>query len=473
LVLTWYNTNFESSDIEEQVTVLDEALKIEKLRPWDNFLQVSASCFHSYFFGDEPGVVTKEDVQKYAQNLEAENKRRESFFLPGGSGPFPVNEVKSLLTSEDHWVYCKFWAQQETLVLYMTELRHCLIEYWFYKMDKLGSKKADSFWVSLSSITPYVDSILMEFGTKIESLYKPFEYPVSVQWDPFESRMWSNVNLWGPLKNFDEYTKFDLDAILLKLQKLNHLSRFKRELLNNQKVLSHSKADLEKIFRSGSAFKLDKIINSELLKSSDLPDSIQLPSISNLVVGRAAIPPVGTDSFLSAYFPAYVKVLEDYKIDKVEGVKTLRNILASQKGNAKQKVQTLGVEISSKSIFYFLPALTFCFYFFVAILMWKLYNGLKNNWSFSEITDETKLKKEVTNSPSFIVITPKWVSFLLLLVPGVSIIATLLIQFIIQEKTGLIMNGIYIWAAIAIYLLMLCSITILRKKLESCIAESA
>lgn len=461
IMLTWYNTNFESSPLERNIQRFHQALKIEMLRPLDDFLKRTASCFHSYFFGyGKHGIVTHDDLKEYIKYYESENRRIESFIRYGLERPWPVRKMKELIQSEDHWNDCAFWAKQDTLVSFLFSLHYYLQHYFLSRLQAQYDGKIEQFWTATDSINIVVDSALGSLATRIDSLGKPFERSVKIGWNPFVSDLTVRASLWGEHWSFDEYSKFDLNNLLCVLQKLNHVAWFKSEINRYKPLLFRVHGDLEtilkqKIILDNIVFSHEKtdidfhrlsiILNSPLLTDPDLPDSIQLPQLCNLTYTTSTLTPI-SDELLKAYFPGYIRIIEEFNIDKVGGVKTLKNILVSQRGTVKQKIQLLGGEISSRSILYFLPFACFCFYLLALWLMRHLGVLLRSDQERAiPQALAPSLRIELLKAPYFITLRPLWVNLIVIAIPALWIILILFDQMLTAGGRGIALNPLIVW----------------------------
>jgi len=473
VVLTWYNTNFEGSPLEKDIERVEKALTIEMLRPWDNFLRRTASCFHSYFFGySKHGVVTQSDLKGYIEYYESENKKQADLISLGLQRPWPVDEMKDLLDSEEQWQNCAFWARQDTLVSFLFSLHLYLERYRIERLRAYYDRSIEKFWAETDSVNAPVDSVLVSLAAKIDSLRKPLERPVTFGMHPIVSGLRNWATIWGELWSFNEYTRFDLNDLLLTLQKLNHVSWFKKEVTKHRDILLRVQGDLDSILRrttipdslrffrekTGIQFhELSTILSSGLLALHDLPDSVQLPHLCSLVYGHLADGIIGDTMLLEVYFPTYVQALEEFNIDKVSGVKTLQNILVSQRGNAKQKIQMLGAEISSRSIFYFLPTICLALYLLAVLLMRHLCVlirvGQDELW---EKSHATTLPIEALKAPLLFTVRPNWAGLLLILLPGFGTVGVLIDQMILAGGRGIVLNSYVVWLLILFYVIVLC-----------------
>lgn len=469
VALTWYNINFESSQLERDIERVEKALTIERLKPWDDFLERTASCFHFYFFGfGKGGVVTQSDLKNYIGYYESENRTQGDLISLGLQKALPVDKMKDLLDSEEHWQDCTFWAQQDTLVSYLLSLDYYLTMYFIQRLQAVYQDSLEDFYAGTHSINATVNSVLCSLGARIDSLKKPFEYSVRVGWNPFVG-ITIATTLWGRQGSFDDYSYFDLNGLLSKLQKLNHVSRFKKEVVNHRDLLLRVQGDLDDILtrttiRDSIRFSreetdirfhdLSTILRSPLLTLPDLPDSIQLPRISDLTYADLAAREIG-DELLKVYFPDYLQVLKDYKGDKVGAVKMWRNFLVSQRGTAKQKIQLLGAEISSISIFYFLPLICWSLYVLTVLFMYHLRTLLQPDqdqcWAKSQVT----LPIEALKAPLLFTVRPNCLGLLLILLPGVGTVLILIDQMISAGGRGIVLSRYFVLALILLYLVVI------------------
>jgi hypothetical protein len=461
VMLTWYNINFEGSPLERDIERVEKALTIEMLRPWDNFLRRTASCFHSYFFGySKNGVVTQSDLKGYIEYYESENKKQADLISLGLQRPWPVDKMKDLLDSEEQWQNCAFWARQDTLVSFLFSLHLYLERYWIERLSAYYDRSIEKFWAETDSVNAVVDSVLVSLAAKVDSLRKPLERPVTFGMHPIVSGLRNRATIWGENWSFNEYTRFDLNELLSTLQKLNHVSWFKKEVTKHRAILLRVQGDLDSILRrttkpdslrffrekTGIQFhELSTILSSRLFTPDDLPDSLQLPHLCSLAYGHLAATTIG-DTLLEVYFPTYPQVLEEFNIDKVSGVKTLKNILVLQRGNAKQRIQLLGAEISSRSIFYFLPTICLALYLLAVLLMRHLCvlirSGQDELW---EKSHATTLPIEALKAPLLFTISLNWFGVFLILLPGFGTVGVLIDQMILAGGRGIVLNSYVVW----------------------------
>jgi hypothetical protein len=472
VMLTWYNTNFEGSRLEEDIERLDKALEIEMLKPWDDFLERTASCFHSYFFGyGKGGVVTRAELKQYIEYYDSENKKAMGLVPLGLQRPWPVDEMRDLLDSEQQWRDCAFWAEQDTLVSFLFSMDVYLTRYFFERQRALYDAAVEDFWADTDSINVVVDSVLCSLGAQIDTLKKPFEYAVKVGWNPFVGGATTfRRTVWGRHWSFDQYSYFDLNGLLSKLQKLNHISRFKEVVIKHRDALLRAAGDLDKMLtrtvtRDSIRFSPEEtdirfhdlytILSSELLASPDLPDTTQPRQICDLKCAEPARKDLG-DELLEVYFPTYLQVLRDYNIDKVGGVKMLRNLLVSQRGSAKQKIHLLGAEISSRSILYFLPFFCLGLYLLTLLFIHHLRDLLQSDQKGVQLVSErSALATEALKAPLLVLIRPIWLGLILVLLPGLGTVSILVDQTISAGGRGILLNTYFVCVLVFAYLVVL------------------
>ena len=458
VMLTWYNTNFESSPLEKNIERLEKALTVEMLKPLDNFLERTASCFPSFFSRfNEAGVVNQTELKRYIELGDNENKKQISSVAVGSQEHWPVDKMKDLLDSEQHWQDCAFWACQDTLISYLFSLNTYLESYFVEKMQALSAHRLQTFWATTHSIDASADSFLVYLSVKMDSLSKPFEYEVQVGWNPFEGGPGMNRTTlwWGRSGTFDDYSSYDLGNLLLILQKLNHVSWFKQEVIRHRDKLLSMQGDLDSILSSFTSpdsirfsdektdirfYDLSTILKSSLLRSDNLADSLLHPELCNLSYSK--LTGLGlSDTLLDVYFPGYKQVLVDFNIVKVGGIKVLKNIFVSQRGTAKQKIQVLGAEISSRSILYFLPILCLFLYFIVFLLLRLFLDLLKpDQHGLWEETNLVSLQTEVLKVPLLITVRPSWIVSVLFLIPAFGTICILIDQMFFAGGRGIVLN---------------------------------
>ncbi len=418
LLVTWFAVRFEGTELDHKIEGLDAALAVDSLRPWYEFLATSSSCFHHFYFGFEGGTVTKEDLQRYIITYQKENERREPFIGEESSSLYPIKKLTALIDSVEHWQRCTFWARQDSLVAFMFSLDYYLHAYFIGRTDAYFSNRLDSFHATFDSMTAVTDSVLRRFATQLDSLKSPFEYAVQVGWNPFiENGEVLPELLWGRWKEFDSYAHFDVEQLVFSLQEMNHVSTFKSLVMQNMGVLTRCSKDLQRSL--DSRFKreqirfsdgkndiffidLDAILRSPLLKLPDLPDSIQPRKFSQLHLTYKNIYPRRLDQLVRFYFPEYLACLNTYKLDQIDGLRNWRQTYAAQRGSVRQRVQSLGVEISSRIVFYVAPGIVLVFSLLLWILLLHLGRLTKSNGDEIWDDDVILLVRETWLSPSLV-----------------------------------------------------------------------
>jgi aromatic ring-cleaving dioxygenase len=117
--IAWFHAILGQNPIENEISRLDRALAVEELRPWDSFLHQTASCFHSHFYFNESGVVTREKLLQYIEHYKSENIRLDSLIAEREVYPYPLKRMHELLDSDDHWQDVIWWARQDTMLSFL------------------------------------------------------------------------------------------------------------------------------------------------------------------------------------------------------------------------------------------------------------------------------------------------------------------------------------------------------------------
>ena len=71
VIIAWFASNFESTELSEKIDELDQALRIEELRRWDEYLYDIASCFDNYFFGNDGRLVSPKKLDRKSTRLNS------------------------------------------------------------------------------------------------------------------------------------------------------------------------------------------------------------------------------------------------------------------------------------------------------------------------------------------------------------------------------------------------------------------
>jgi hypothetical protein len=452
VVFAWFNTNFETSPLEKKIDELEGALRVERLKPWDNFLRRTSSCFESYFdVFKSAQVVTHSQLKKRIEGYRAKNKEREWLIAQGLEAPYPVGKLESLLESKEHWEDCRYCAEQDTLASFLFRLHTYVFMYFLERINAQYEGRLEQFWAESDSINAYVDSVLCTFGARLDTLKKPLERLFRLRASPIWEMSRDRATLRGEYWDFDEYSRFDLAELASSLQRLNHVSWFKEEVNNHRQLLNRVQPVLESILgramaqvddssdageRVSEQADLEAMLASHVFESPDLPDTIQLPDLFNMSYGYLADRPVD-DSLLYTYFPDYRKCIENYHAEKVGAIRRLKNIQLEQRGFTRERIHLLGAQMSARSVFYFLPLAAIALYFLVYLLMRHLNRLL----AFREI-DAPKalytpgLAAEVLKGPILFALGPNWLGQLLILFPGIGITVLLLDQLLLAGTRG-------------------------------------
>jgi hypothetical protein len=431
LFFAWYNINFEKRAIDEKISKFRAALKIEELIPWDKFLKSSASCFHEYYYpSSKRNVVTEEDLLEYIDYYENQVKRREPFI--GYIDSSRIIKIRTIIDSTEHWNNVAFWARRDSLLSCLLSLDYYLTAYAIPRWSAFNNDSLPDFLNSLSSIGSREDSLLISLWAIIDSLQKPFE-----------GHMKTGINLlfypWGPApihlsgyqRAFDEYSRSDIIDLLYSLQLMNHLSIFDSTMQKNNRLLMKSKDDLDSLLYL-SPWDSDSIprkADFDFVKISDiikfnydniarLDDDIQLPYISDFstIYNRSFLNLY--DGMLKKYFPEYTLMIEESK-SSIENVGTIRKFkerYIEEKALVEYKIQTFGLEISSRSVFYVVPSTTIVFYL-VIILSYIHIRTLIYDFDKKASGLQYKYGYEVLNSPLLFLISKRVLNWLIMAFP--------------------------------------------------------
>ncbi|MGB2804594.1 MAG: hypothetical protein WBD64_06845 [Candidatus Zixiibacteriota bacterium] len=475
VLYAWFYTIFETSPLEKKIDELEEALAVESLKPWDNFLRRTSSCYDSYFdIWRGVQVVTHSQLKKRIEDYKAWNKEGEWEIAQGLKAPYPVAKLENLLQSKEHWEDCRYCAQQDTLVSFLFRLHTYVFIYYVRRTNAQYEGRLEQFWAESDSINAYVDSVLGTFAARLDTLKQPLERLYQHGSSPIWATARPRTTLWSEYWDFDEYGRLDLADLASSLQILNHVSRFKHEVNEHRHLLNRVQPALESIMQRTMAQLGDSsvgqtgvsgqpdlrgILSSHLFESPDLPDTIQLPRLFQISYGYLA-DGLFSDSLLYAYFPGYRTCVENYRADKVGAIRTLRNMQLEQRGFAKQRIHLLGAEMSATSVFYFLPLAIIALYFLVYLLIRHLNLLLP----FSDITapnapGRPELAAEVMKGPVLLALGPNLLARFLILFPGLGIALLLLLQLLLPEIRAVSADWRLVVPLVAVQLILLSAVS--------------
>lgn len=445
IIVAWFSSNFESTELSDKIDELNGALSIEELRAWDNYLYEVSSCFDKFFLGFSGKLVDRDKFQSYIDRYSKKNEKHADFIDAGQQGRYPIDKLTKLYSSDEHWEHFRFWSQQDTLVSYLFSLNYILEHYMMKRWDAVYSYGLPTYLDSLESINLSADSSIVQLYIDVDSLKNPFEYAVRVGWNPFIQSDNNIIYMWDRWCNFDDYSVFDIESIIDILHRLNIITNFKSTFDDNRKLLKLVGSDLErlalenvnidsiKFSREDSDirfFQLDKMHNSKLWKRSNLSDSIQINEIYNLSIEYDNISPRDLKGSLKAFYPKFLDVLDKYSLDRVSGIRSLKTILETQEKFGQQRLQAFGVEISYYTVLLIIPAIVLALYILAYFFIYHLH---KITTQVHDIITEQEIN-EFSNAPLIIMLKPMMLSITLSIIPGV------IIGFIVMDQIGMIGN---------------------------------
>lgn len=453
-LVAWFSSNFESTELSDKIDELNRALKIEELKPWDDYSYKIASCFDKYFFGFDGRLVDKQRFKEYIDYYKKQNEELSPFIDAGEQGRYPIDKLNDIYDSDEHWSLFRFWSQQDTLVSYLFSLEYILSRYFRLRLSAIYDTGLQPFLDDFEKINLYVDSALVTLWAKIDSIKEPFSYAIRVGWNPFLQGEDHNFAMWGRWKEFDEYSYFDIEERIDFLHRLNKISLFKEVFKENRQLLEHIRSDLEEIVLGGvntdsvrfsrkdsdiKFHNLEKIFSSQLWKLKELPDSIQKKRILNLGIEYKSIGYRGFRESLDAFYPEFITTLDKYKLDRISGIKSLKNILKTQQSFGQQRLQAFGVEVSYYTVLLILPAIVLGLYILSVIFVYHL-NRITSDETYCIRTEETW---ELGNAPLIIMLRPTFLAIVLTNLPGALIAIIVIDQLGIFGNKSPFANGAY------------------------------
>jgi hypothetical protein len=475
LSFAWYNANFEVQKISRDISLLKNALNIEVLRPWFNFLKETHNCFHSYYnFAGGSGFVTKIELEKYIEQYEASNKKREQFIRLELDEPYPVSKLRELLNSETHWEHVTFWERQDTILSHMLSLSYYLSSFKALKFEAQLKDSLDSFYHSYSNINRSTDSMLMAIGSFVDSLLEPVRPNVSLGLNPYDMQGSALGNIWGWADDFKDLNTYGLGDLVYSLQVINSITIFKKYFDSVRHILNSVKSDLNIILHSmndedsikftsqGTNLRftnIDLILSSDIWKMNDLPDSIWLPGFA----GSHKISPYSglftyKQNLLKESFPDFLEALKTYKIDKIDGLQNMTDIMLSRHNETKQQIYGTGFALTLNSIFYALPLVILCVYFLI-LLYFRHLRILKYSREIGITVESFNYTyREIAMAPLLWSLGSRKLGMILTLLPGAIVNLVLYSQLLLSKRSGVDLGLIFILPISTIYLLLLYNI---------------
>jgi hypothetical protein len=462
MIVTWHATNFEESYIDKIIKRANKALEIEELRPLDDFLKSSSCCFRSFYYDFKNTLVTENEMKEYAEAFKKENEKYSYEIKMGIKNPIPVERLDEIIQAGKYKPYLAYWAKQDTLVAFLLSIDNYLNKYFWARYEHIRKGgNLNSFWSSMKYIGEDGDSILTMISIQIDTIKTAFERNVKIGYNPFLSNMDMILDgMPGRYWAFDDYSEGQLGSLIEVMEKLNYISHFKNIINNNHNTLDWAEESLASIMNKDDStfgsdnqtinkysnmhyYPLSFILNSNLFRSPDLPDSVRirkfwLPKIAGSNKGSIFI----EDDLINYYYPDYIQFLKEYKLDKISGIKTQRNILTTIRGNEKKNVQAIGIEISSHEIFYFIPLIALCFYILLLFLVYHLYKLANFDELECQGLQKHDIKFEVFKSPSCLAL-PLTIGIGVILLPSIISILLPLDQVLAHGKRGVLLNSYY------------------------------
>ncbi len=193
------------------------------------------------------------------------------------------------------------------------------------------------------------------------------------------------------------------------------------------------------------------MLDSKLWDRSDLPDSIQVQRILDLSLPKYS--KLDHNELLLRFYPSYLKALDKYKLDRISGVRSLRNQLNALRQFQGQHLQAFGAVVSYPNVLMILPAIIFSLYFLALIYAIHLYNLCRV--AFNRHADNT-VYLELFNAPLLIMLEPRWLAMILIVIPALAVTSVVL------DQLGIIgfQSPSASWTVIVIYSLIIPVVTV-------------
>ena len=446
LFIAWFSSNFEHTELSDQISHLEGALEINSLKNWDDYFYEVSSCFDKFYFGFSGRLVSKEKLAEYIDHYSAENERLSRFVDRGQQGHYPIDRLRALLESDEHWYQCRFWAQRDSLVSFLFSLDYYLSRYFMQRWNALYGDGLDSFIDKYESINDVSDSTLVVLLATLDSLKKPFIYAVDVGRNPFVQFDDASISMRGRWQEFGDYSVYTINERIAILHRLNIITYFRSVFQCHKQLLEKVQPDLEGIVLSGTDggsirfsreetditfFDLMSILRSDLWDVVDLPDSIQPKHILDLSLWNRRRSSSADLGQIRTFFPVFSEALEEYNLDRVSGIETLLEVLRSQRQFGSQKLQAFGAEISYNTVVLVLPGIVLGLCFLAMIFTLHLLRLFASPLGSGVAVSQAELT-ELMKAPVLLTMTPRWLGILLTVLPG------LIASFVVFDQVGVV-----------------------------------
>jgi hypothetical protein len=331
----------------------------------------------------------------------------------------------------------------------------------------------------------YLDSSLVVFNKKIDSIMGTFESGVRAGYNPIIQHNENLLdNLWGSYRNFEDYTEFELADLLMILERINCISEFKILFRNNYDLLAWASSDLDSIknCRNNSFgnpddkisdrsylryYPLRYILESKLFDTRGLSENIQLRKINNHKINATTtIPLLIGQNLLSNYYPSYLNFIEKYNQTNVSTIQSLKEILLKWRGNDKRSIQAVGLEISSRAIFYIIPLIFVLLNIILILLLAHLSNIICGNAGYLKENTFLEIRDEIFRHPNLHIFNMPIIGFMAIFLPMATVITIPLIQLFSKGARGVELNTFYMLLITLIQFGLICLLIINYLKIQ-------
>lgn len=432
VLFAWFDIFVNPTQLSAHIQALDRALVVDSLKPWDDYLYGVASCFPAFYFSDQGAIVDPDRLKEYISAFEKENDRLADMWSSRGLAGYRIDEMKRLLTSAEHWKDCEFWARQDTLVSYLFSTAYLLDCYYMARTEAVLNGRFDAFLNRYPELNRYVDSTLCQLRVDIDSVRTPFDYSVMVGWNPFLEGLSINMSMWGRQKSFDDYTSLDLADRAAILHRLQIIGRFGECFMRSKAILERVRETLKKTAASEKPFDsvsfsreksniafvdLSRILASSIWNKSALPETLSVPRLLNLKLEVQNTYPRNQWAVFDSLFPDFALASKRYRIDKVGGLRQMRELLRSEELSVHRRVSAFGATVSYNALMIVMPAIIISLYLFGLFVLQHLNRILRQSVKDGVLGSDTSFR-EISNAPSLLFLRPRALSLLLISFPG-------------------------------------------------------